>query len=930
MEIENQQEIEWNEAQKINISVDLINAAKSQLHFLSAVDNYPCLHQQGSTLDHAIYRYNACWLPLLAKHTDSPISKGPLVVPLDCEWIWHCHRLNPVQYKKDCEELYGKILDNFGVASSVQGLVCKGETKEIWNKLFPDESYEFDVTKALDGDGSKKNSQLEKCTRYDLLSAVKRQSPFYYQEQLLRMLLFAEILTMLVQDSEDNKFEMSFTCHVSRPHMNNDIFLKEAVERYKGFLHLIKRNKEMSLRRFCVPTYDVDLIWHTHQLNPAAYCKDLNETLGKVLEHDDMDSDRTKGKKLDTGFSGTTKQWEDTFGRRYWKAGAMYRGSTPSPLTGVPFLSNVKSTDLAASNDVLKTIQFPEVKVVEVFLEVVAVKNLPEGHKGKLLISFSKTQPDKFLNTQRKLTILSESGEKQVASFQCEPKGELVFELISHSPSNLPVKRAPKTMGTTSLSLQEFLVPVSKLSAEKWVELVPTSGNASANTISLRIAVSFTLPTVAPHIFHLVRSWSLPKSSCLFPLPGKGLSKSRARVVDESHTEVMNLQMRESAQAKSREGSFPTKQVVGITKSDETHTLAEFDGTKWSLMYSDGCLQLQKKAKEEGYVLELAGNRMLKIFPGKKLDYESKHCEHQRTEQDFMTVVEFSAKFPYGKAVALLDLKSEFLKVKEQWFVVPGITLAFILSDILRKGRYNGLIVDGENLKTGSDTEKVNGYAEEGKQKNLTTTLENTMAGLKTEMDAGTAILEKSKTHSGACGGGCGSGCGHAVGSGCGSGCGGGCGNMVKSSGGCGSGCGGGCGSGCGGGCGNILGNGVESGGCGSGCSGGCRGGCGSILENGAESAGCGGCGAGCGGGCGNILGKGAESGGCSGGCGGGCGSALGNGAESAGCGGCGAGCGGGCGNILGKGAESAGCGGCGGSGCGNMNKSGNSKGIAT
>jgi hypothetical protein len=41
-------------------------------------------------------RYKACWLPLLDKHTKGVVVDGPLVVPLDCEWIWHCHRLNPV------------------------------------------------------------------------------------------------------------------------------------------------------------------------------------------------------------------------------------------------------------------------------------------------------------------------------------------------------------------------------------------------------------------------------------------------------------------------------------------------------------------------------------------------------------------------------------------------------------------------------------------------------------------------------------------------------------------------------------------------------------------------------------------------------------------------------------------------------------------
>ncbi|KAL6571851.1 hypothetical protein OROHE_002720 [Orobanche hederae] len=40
--------------------------------------------------------YNVFWLPLLANHSKSRLLEGPLVVPLDCEWIWQCHRLNPL------------------------------------------------------------------------------------------------------------------------------------------------------------------------------------------------------------------------------------------------------------------------------------------------------------------------------------------------------------------------------------------------------------------------------------------------------------------------------------------------------------------------------------------------------------------------------------------------------------------------------------------------------------------------------------------------------------------------------------------------------------------------------------------------------------------------------------------------------------------
>lgn len=112
--------------------------------------------------------------------------------------------------------------------------------------------------------------------------------------------------------------------------MKDDVFLRGAVARYKGFLHLIRTNMERGIRKFCVPTHDIDLIWHSHQLMPISYCKDLETLIGKVLMHDDTDS---YSKKLHTGFCETTEQWEETFGFRYWRAGAMSRGNAPTPLT---------------------------------------------------------------------------------------------------------------------------------------------------------------------------------------------------------------------------------------------------------------------------------------------------------------------------------------------------------------------------------------------------------------------------------------------------------------------------------------------------------------------------------------------------------------------------------------------------------------------
>ncbi|CAL9228324.1 unnamed protein product, partial [Arabidopsis halleri] len=58
---------------------------------------------------------------------------------------------------------------------------------------------------------------------------------------------------------------------------DNDVFL---VTRYKPFLYLIKGNRERSIKLFFVPTYDIDLIWHTHQLHALSYCTDLTKMIG--------------------------------------------------------------------------------------------------------------------------------------------------------------------------------------------------------------------------------------------------------------------------------------------------------------------------------------------------------------------------------------------------------------------------------------------------------------------------------------------------------------------------------------------------------------------------------------------------------------------------------------------------------------------------
>lgn len=85
-----------------------------------------------------------------------------------------------MRYKSDCEELYGRILDNFDVVSTVQG-ISGMQTEEIWNKMYPDEPYIADLKDVSTEDISERIVRLAKYTKYDLVSAAKRQSPFCFQ-----------------------------------------------------------------------------------------------------------------------------------------------------------------------------------------------------------------------------------------------------------------------------------------------------------------------------------------------------------------------------------------------------------------------------------------------------------------------------------------------------------------------------------------------------------------------------------------------------------------------------------------------------------------------------------------------------------------------------------------------------------------------------
>ncbi|KIY68410.1 hypothetical protein CYLTODRAFT_489786 [Cylindrobasidium torrendii FP15055 ss-10] len=93
----------------------------------------------------------------------------------------------------------------------------------------------------------------------------------------------------------------------------DETILLHTVARYHAFLDLM----QSSPASFFVPTLDIDLAWHTHQLKSMQYDKDCWEYVGRFVDH----NDRVEEDKLSNAFDITCRAWESRYNVRYTHCG---------------------------------------------------------------------------------------------------------------------------------------------------------------------------------------------------------------------------------------------------------------------------------------------------------------------------------------------------------------------------------------------------------------------------------------------------------------------------------------------------------------------------------------------------------------------------------------------------------------------------------
>lgn len=88
------------------------------------------------------------------------------------------------------------------------------------------------------------------------------------------------------------------------------------ITKYNRFMQIIKKNPF----KMAVPTLDVDLAWHTHQLSPQDYYTYTVKETSKFIDHDD----KIEENELSDAFEWTTKMYQDLFKEVYSECTCWY------------------------------------------------------------------------------------------------------------------------------------------------------------------------------------------------------------------------------------------------------------------------------------------------------------------------------------------------------------------------------------------------------------------------------------------------------------------------------------------------------------------------------------------------------------------------------------------------------------------------------
>ncbi|KAK4096990.1 hypothetical protein N658DRAFT_562095 [Parathielavia hyrcaniae] len=104
--------------------------------------------------------------------------------------------------------------------------------------------------------------------------------------------------------------------------------------KYGRFIYIMQASKG----QLAVPTLDVDLAWHTHQLSPSKYYQYTVTKVARFVDHDD----KVEETKLSEQFEWTSKMYQEIFGEVYSECTCWYCETIRSEhITGIEKVTKV-------------------------------------------------------------------------------------------------------------------------------------------------------------------------------------------------------------------------------------------------------------------------------------------------------------------------------------------------------------------------------------------------------------------------------------------------------------------------------------------------------------------------------------------------------------------------------------------------------------
>lgn len=238
-----------------------ILAAFHELRTSAGENNYPSLCES------AAIDYERWVRRILPRHTGSGDIELP---PLGVLMCWHTHMLNPRLFDRECGGVYSVLRGRaFPLARVAEAL----RYNSLPTRLSVIETEEDSTGTTLEWGSA------------DIAAAVQRQAKF-------------------IRNMADIKWLEPYVYGMEM------LPLIRGIVRYHAWLDLVHSTQG---KQFLVPTLDIDLAWHTHQLQGKAYKEDSEDVLGMFLDHNDNVGEGHLG----NGLAVTEKLWKERFGYDY-------------------------------------------------------------------------------------------------------------------------------------------------------------------------------------------------------------------------------------------------------------------------------------------------------------------------------------------------------------------------------------------------------------------------------------------------------------------------------------------------------------------------------------------------------------------------------------------------------------------------------------